>query len=547
MLKRVLRSGPNANGDASDLVKRRYSTRFNQLPDFSNAGAPPVPSLPAPQRRSRGPSPSAPKVNIDVNVLRDPNLVADQCKLLVNQKGQLFPWLTRKPDSNHVLTDATDQDLRDFQSNLRRVKNRASTDLQQNVYQNRTQFVTISKEAGKLKGEMGTLRGLISELMASLGSAAISASIPEPRHLDQSSVTQARKAANRSSVANLDAIWNAQLFTLWKKVEGSQKFLPALPGRHIKHESGHWVELNAATWRPRRHVHMILLNDHLLIATWKKRRVDSSVINSEAAQGSSKLVADKCFALQDIDIFDLASSSIANDMGKSGRSEMANAISVRIGGDSYTYRSDKAAETDKAELLLTFRRAADELSRISRAEAEEASSRSRGNLDPPVTNGSVAAKSPSTPRLKDYPEILVEVDGKHQNMRWVEGQIDELDSAIALQQFERAVQHVEKLQGVAKGLKSNAVAQKTMVTRIDDRATKNRRYNHVIAHDFINGLPSIDLVVKRLLSSSQHLTYTQSNIAWLVRLGFDEKARETYLSSRSTTVSQRNSPLHFRR
>ena len=46
-------------------------------------------------------------------------------------------------------------------------------------------------------------------------------------------------------------------------------------------------------------------------------------------------------------------------------------------------------------------------------------------------------------------------------------------------------------------------------------------------------------MVKRLLSSSQHLTYTQSNIAWLVRLGFDEKARETYLSSRSTTVSQR--------
>ena len=319
---------------------------------------------------------------------------------------------------------------------------------------------------------MGTLRGLISELMASLGSAAISASIPEPRHLDQSSVTQARKAANRSSVANLDAIWNAQLFTLWKKVEGSQKYLPALPGRHIKHESGHWVELNAATWRPRRHVHMILLNDHLLIATWKKRRVDSSVMNSDPAQGSSKLVADKCFALQDIDIFDLASSSIANEMGKSGRSEMANAISVRIGGDSYTYRSDKAAETDKAELLITFRRAADELSRISRAEAEEASSRSRGNLDPPVTNGSVAAKSPSTPRLKDYPEILVEVDGKHQNMRWVEGQIDELDSAIALQQFERAVQHVEKLQGVAKGLKSNAVAQKTMVTRIDDRAIK---------------------------------------------------------------------------
>ena len=45
---------PNVNGkvetstaNTSDLVKRRYSTRFTNLPDFSNADAPPVPSLPA--------------------------------------------------------------------------------------------------------------------------------------------------------------------------------------------------------------------------------------------------------------------------------------------------------------------------------------------------------------------------------------------------------------------------------------------------------------------------------------------------------------------
>lgn len=133
--------------------------------------------------------------------------------------------LTSDLDTNGILADASDQDLRDFQSDLRRAKNRASTDLQQNVYQNRTQFVAISKEADKLKSEMRTLRGLISELTASLGSAAISASVPEPRSFNLSSTAQARKTANRSSVANLDAIWNAQLFTLWKKVEGSQKYL----------------------------------------------------------------------------------------------------------------------------------------------------------------------------------------------------------------------------------------------------------------------------------------------------------------------------------
>ena len=332
--------------------------------------------------------------------------------------------------------------------------------------------MAISKEAEKLKGEMRTFRGLISELTASLGSAAISASVPEPRNLNQSSAAQARKLANRSSVANLEAMWSAQLFILWKKVEGSQKFLPALPGRHIKHESGHWVELNAATWKPRRHVHIILLNDHLLIATWKKRRVDSTTANRDVTQKPSKLVAEKCFALQDIDMLDLATSGAANSVSNSKGNEMSNAVSVRVGGDSFTYRSDKSPVTDKAELLLTFRRASDELNRSLRAEARDTSFRSREVFDPTASDGPAVPKPPGVPRFKDRPEFLIEVDGKHQNMRWVEGQIDEMDSEIALQQFEMAVQHVEKLQRIGKSLKSNALAQNLILTKANGRAAQ---------------------------------------------------------------------------
>jgi len=78
--------GPRmGGGGTSDLVKRRYSTRFTQLPDFSNADAPPVPSLPVPQqkRRSRTPSPTKQKVAVDVAALKDPRLQADNCKTLV--------------------------------------------------------------------------------------------------------------------------------------------------------------------------------------------------------------------------------------------------------------------------------------------------------------------------------------------------------------------------------------------------------------------------------------------------------------------------------
>jgi len=72
--------------ETSDIVKRRYSTRYNQLPDFS-AGAPPIPGLPGQLKRfSRGGSPTRPTtagsgraVRVNINALSDPNLQPDRC------------------------------------------------------------------------------------------------------------------------------------------------------------------------------------------------------------------------------------------------------------------------------------------------------------------------------------------------------------------------------------------------------------------------------------------------------------------------------------
>lgn len=81
------------SGATSDLVKRRYSTRFNAPPDF-DASAPPVPALPppvpgggygglaAPTAISRQPSPAdgaAPVPKVDLNALRDPSLPVERC------------------------------------------------------------------------------------------------------------------------------------------------------------------------------------------------------------------------------------------------------------------------------------------------------------------------------------------------------------------------------------------------------------------------------------------------------------------------------------
>ena len=63
-----------------------------------------------------------------------------------------------------VLAKATDDEIKDYQRRLKDIRNRTSSDLQKNVFVNRTQFVVISKEIDKLKSEMRVLRTLLTEL-----------------------------------------------------------------------------------------------------------------------------------------------------------------------------------------------------------------------------------------------------------------------------------------------------------------------------------------------------------------------------------------------
>ena len=76
-------------GATSDLVKRRYSARFNQVPD-STLDAPPIPSLPSdlqvfknrdgpsaiPSGLQAGPSVT---LEVDLKALKDPSLPVEKC------------------------------------------------------------------------------------------------------------------------------------------------------------------------------------------------------------------------------------------------------------------------------------------------------------------------------------------------------------------------------------------------------------------------------------------------------------------------------------
>lgn len=143
----------------------------------------------------------------------------------------------------------------------------------------------LSKALGETTTSFSAVRSSSSVLSLQADSALAGAS-PAPNRRTQ-----------RNSLADLATLYKSQLSALWEGVEGSQKLLPYIAGRHLIAESATFVELNSATYKPKQHVHLFLLNDALLVSV-KKRR-------GTGLGGKVRLVAERYFNLSEIVVVDL--------------------------------------------------------------------------------------------------------------------------------------------------------------------------------------------------------------------------------------------------
>jgi hypothetical protein len=117
------------------------------------------------------------------------------------------------------LGDASEQDVEDYLEALQKKRAETGAELQTTVYQNRTQFIKISKEAEKLKGEMRALKNLMSELKTNTTALRyVSSQGAEVNGFDQDFPTTLSKKDRRSSVADRTAMWNSQLQVGSKKI-----------------------------------------------------------------------------------------------------------------------------------------------------------------------------------------------------------------------------------------------------------------------------------------------------------------------------------------
>jgi len=165
----------------------------------------------------------------------------------------------------------------------------------------------------------------------------------------------------------LATLYKSQLSALWEGVEGAQKFVPYVPGRHIITEAASFIELHAATYKPKQPVHLFLLNDAMLVSV-KKRR-------GPGIGGAVRLVAERCFNLSEIVVVDLKDGGgefsfslciVALILTLVLYIDLQNAVKIKRGKETIIFRTDKPE--DKKMLLLAFKKVAEELMNKKRKE-----------------------------------------------------------------------------------------------------------------------------------------------------------------------------------
>ena len=114
-----------------------------------------------------------------------------------------------------------------------------------------------------------------------------------------------RRRNVRSSIADLRVLYANQMQNLHAQIEGSSKFVPTTPGRHVILEMDGIASLNSATFKVDHSVRFVLLDDAVLVARRKKRRNQSE---------SEKLMAERCWPLTEMLVLDTKDTACTSSM-----------------------------------------------------------------------------------------------------------------------------------------------------------------------------------------------------------------------------------------
>ncbi|KZT02064.1 uncharacterized protein LAESUDRAFT_815521 [Laetiporus sulphureus 93-53] len=395
-----------------EKMKRRMSTRYADISSPTEASVPAVPSLPigiqpSPVKQHEA---AIPEVSSPVE---DPRVT--EARLLDEDDFDPDAYLKVK------MANSTEAELKTMQSSLRAQRDMVAKDLQHDVFKNYAEFVQISKEVSVIENEMLEFKECLAEWKG----------MPSLLHIEESASAVERRRNVRSSIADLRVLYANQMQTLHSQIEGSSKFVPITPGRHVVSEMDNILALNPATYKVDHPVRFVIVDDAVLVARIRRRRNNAE---------SDKQVAERCWPLNEMLVLD------TKDTGS-----MTNVFKIRHGKETHVYRTEISA--DKRHLLQTFRQVAEELSAKKRKEREGEHLR-RKSLWGGDRNSAVFGVEPM-PAMPPIPGWMADLIGQSEvgsdakdkverDARWIGDFCDDLTVSISLREWDKAVELVEQ-------------------------------------------------------------------------------------------------------
>ncbi|KAI0640292.1 hypothetical protein C8Q77DRAFT_1153163 [Trametes polyzona] len=394
-----------------EKMKKRMSMRYADISAPTDASVPDVPAIPIGMRATSS-SYTQEEQRFTEEPREDP--MVSELRLLDKDDFDPDAYLKLK------LANSTEAELRSLQSSLQAQKDNVAVDLQKNVFKNYAEFMLVSKEVSTLENEMLEFKEALAEWKG----------MPSLLHIDDSASVAERRRNVRSSIADLRILYANQMQNLHMQIEGSSKFVPTTPGRHVITEVDNVVALNPATYKVDHAVRFVLLDDAVLVARKRKRRNNAE---------NDKLVAERCWPLNEMLVLDTKDTP-----------NMNNVFKIRHGKETHVYRTE--ISVDKKNLLSQFRHVAEELAAKKRKEREGEHQR-RKSMWMGGDRASFAFNGEGVPPLPDWMADIASKSGElgasakekaERDARWIGDWSDELTVAIALREWDRAVALVEE-------------------------------------------------------------------------------------------------------
>ena len=321
-------AGPRSKID--DKIKKRMSTRYADISSPTQPVVPPMPNLGMIPAGQNSADYAVPEADEERSVARDEaRVVVDDRKLLSAEdfdpdacECEIQYILTSYLSINAVLklklANSTEAELKSLRSSLQNAIDDTASDLQRSVFKkyrlqfdirriyliilpnSYAEFVLISKEISVLENEMLELKDLLSEYK----SMPSTLYIPDPTSISSSMLSTYK----RSSVADLRVLYFNQMQTLHASIEGSSKFVPTTPGRHVVSEVEGVLCLNSATYKVTGKVKFVILDDAVLVAKRRRRNAGTGE-GAGSTVNEGKLVAERCWPLNEMLVLDTKDSA----------------------------------------------------------------------------------------------------------------------------------------------------------------------------------------------------------------------------------------------